>query len=184
MDEITDSICKMWTDSAILTFPNKPHRKGASKKRAAWFNFECKSKRQLYLKAKKRHNKIKSTESYANLKRRSREYKKEMTITQRAFRDKFNKELREMKTKDPKRYWKMLSDGKNSSVSSDQLPAFYDHFKNLATSAHTIVQTVPLLASSPSTDDGALNSDFTEREVWEGIANLKCGKAAGSDSVK
>ena len=90
-----------------------------------------------------------------------------------------------MKSKNPKQYWKMLADNnKDKGVSQEQLTNFYQHFKSLADSDPTGDQSVPLtIQDNIAFDTRALNSDFTEREVSDGITNLKSGKAAGSDQI-
>ena len=185
IDEISDKISETLLDSARKTFPTKlsKNNHGRSTKKAAWFSQECRNKRKLYLKAKKRNNICKSEVSREDLKIKSKAYKKEIAIARRDFSRRFNDDLRKMKTKNPKQYWKLINDCNKCKTPPVQLPELNEHFKNLSDSDPLQEQSMPQGGKLPVLDTGILNSDFTAEEVVEGVASIKGGKAAGIDRV-
>jgi hypothetical protein len=188
VDEITNIIGSIMIESAKSTFPvrevSRITNRSRPQKRAIWFDKKCRTKRQEYLKAKKKHNNQKNETNEMDMKTKSKEYKKEMSRAKIHYRKKFNKDLRKTRSKDPKLYWKMLQCKTKSKMSSQVLiQDFYNHFKDLSDQQidNSVDNFDPVQNNIFDTD--TLNVEFTEDEIRKCIQKLKNGKAAGVDKI-
>jgi hypothetical protein len=95
-----------------------------------------------------------------------------------------------MKSKDPKRYWRLLN-GKKSSRVQAGMNELHDHFKHIYSvddidmtdDVHEMNQNIVQHCSVDNGRDLHFNRNFTTEEVQNAISMLKCGKAAGIDGI-
>ena len=88
-----------------------------------------------------------------------------------------------MKSKNPKDYWNLINNKKQSTPCMDKVNhnLFYEHFQKLNSGAPEPCD-FSYVQDSPAAD-GPLNSEITENEGKTCINLLKNGKASGCDHV-
>ena len=97
--------------------------------------------------------------------------------------------LRNLKTSDPKAYWKMLNKSDGSGAATAQklsLEAYAEHLKKkkLNTVSSEVSDTLPLIDSEKVSEHNSdINSPITEQEVLKSINRLKLNKACASDLI-
>ncbi|CAC5426713.1 unnamed protein product [Mytilus coruscus] len=106
LNELVESLNKVFLDSAIENFGNKPVKINRnSKHHQPWFNEQCRVKRNDFNQAKKKHNLFKTEESRYDLKIASKAYKTVMNKSYEEFQFKAENELRSMDQHDPRKLW-------------------------------------------------------------------------------
>ena len=97
------------------------------------------------------------------------------------------KKLRNVKTSDPKAYWKLLNKSDGSEAATTQklsLEAFAEHFKKINTVSSDVSDNVP--SSDPEQvieHNSEINSPITDQEVLNCINRLKLNKVCASDLI-
>ena len=145
-----------------------------------WWNNDCEEKRTAFNKTRKKCNSaVTSDVSYR--KSCSKSYKKAINKAIHDYNKDLHKKLRVMKSQNPKDYWNIINNKKQSTHCMDKVNPnlFYEHFQKLNSGApepcdFSYVQDSP---------DGPLNSEITENKVKTCINLLKNGKASGGDHV-
>ena len=94
------------------------------------------------------------------------------------------KKLNNLKSKDPKQYWKLLQNNKQEVINVP-LDIFKDHFEKLAVEEELVegVELPTVADSFGNLDTNALNQPFSETEIRNVVKNLKNNKAAGIDNI-
>ena len=169
-------------NSATKTFPKPMHKPKITHKLPCYTNATRRA-RQDYHRAKNKNNKLRNTENSEALKTKSKAYKKELAKTIAISNKKLAKQLRNLKDKNPKQYWKILQGNKkeNINIATETLK---EHFENLAVELGDIENLPPQdNANVRELDTSALNQSFTETEIRNFVKNLKNNKAAGIDRI-
>ena len=112
-------------------------------------------------------------------------YKRTLDKTRRKYRQNLCRRLKNMHTKDPKEFWKILNQRKRKTQPNISLQKLFEFFKNLNT--------------TPSDDIGAdwpnlnveelnqlnyqLNIRIEKEEILKCIKKLKNNKASGEDAI-
>ena len=112
---MTNVMKNIFLDPAMKVFPVVRQKRFVKKSNNAseiWFDRSCWMKRQDYHRAKCRHNKLNNESSHNTMIAKSRIYKQELKKAQKRGRVIFIKRLRELKSRDPKLYWRLISDCK------------------------------------------------------------------------
>ena len=149
-------------------------------------------KRSKYLRAKNALNKVRrnnikmNNEDYELLedefKNKSKDYKKSLKTAKRKARNKWHKELRTMRFRDPKEYWRKVKDQPNQNCPIN-LDTLFDHFKTLNNNDNIDIDNeIPEVNLEYDTE--GLNAVITEEEVTNAINLLKNGKAVGIDEIR
>ena len=93
-----------------------------------WFDSECKVKRKEYHNCKSKHRKSRNNVDLKNLRHASRNYKKTVKLAIHKYEQMFNKKLRNLRTSNPKVFWKLLCSGdKKETTSKISLEALSDY---------------------------------------------------------
>lgn len=157
-------------------FPNKP-----------WFNKECEVKRREYFECK---NNLRNAKSRAEktacrnvLNIKFKQYKKFLEQRQVQFQIEIQEKIKNLKSSDPKAYWKLISGATSTSKKEGDisLNSFMEHFKKLSETEPSENNFDPRNINHSISED--LNSDFTFEEVKKIIKKLKSNKACGVDNV-
>ena len=101
-------------------------------------------------------------------------------------RRKFNNKIRNLKSNNPKEYWKILQ-GKHKENIEVGLGELFEHFRDL--SEDLVNATTDTLEETPvikkdNLDLTLLNKAITTDEIKKSVKNLKNGKSVGIDGIK
>ena len=161
----------------------KPHVK-------PWFNAECSRARNMYHRSRRLYNKYK-TDYYKNiLKIVSKKYKKTLSFNNRRFITEKSNELRSLKHKHPREYWKIINSHKKGSNSQASLDEFYQFFKS-TNEVNLDEDTGQTNDTSDDLPDETINANvenevnqpITESEILKCVKLLKNNKASGEDNI-
>ena len=112
-----------------------------------------------------------------------KKYKKCLNKTKNIYTKKFHDQIRCLKTRNPKEFWKINKE-ESSIHSQDTSPIvftdFIEHFKKLNKAPH-LEESVPHLLNTSTNEN--INQPFSLEEVKFGINQLKVNKAGGSDII-
>jgi len=197
LDHVVTHIEQVFENCALSTFGTVKHKCQTAKvsTKPAWFNSDCQSTRNKYNKIRKAYNKYKTNTYKVMLKAISKEYK----CTLRKSRVNYNQtritKLRNLRTSNPKEYWKILNSERKTKETNASLQSFYDHFKHLNDPENIDVYSTSDQNESdqlnedeilqPSRNNNAeINEPFTESEIRKAIKNLKNNKSPGIDKIK
>ena len=168
------------------------HKQIKEKRRnRCWFDYNCRQKRREYFSAKHKAKKSKSSFDLEELKIKSKAYKSCLRIAERKRQNSWHRELRLLKSNNPREYWKKIQRKKHTSVPV-ALQNIYEHFKSLneseiekeGTNSDGNIFTQNIIQNlSFDYDMESLNSAITEDEIISAVKKLKSGKAAGEDLI-
>ena len=167
--------------------PNKFIKKTRRHGRQSWYNNECDVLRKKCMSMKKSLNVECPSGTHLHLfHEHVRKYKKLVLKTKKKYTKKFHTDIRSLKSRNPREFWKIISaeSSNKSSYSKIMFSEFVDHFREInedplfngATSqSHESM-------SELSTND-AINHEFTIMEIKSAIKLLKNNKASGADRI-
>jgi hypothetical protein len=160
-----------------------------------WFDEECRTQKKNYLSWKRKAKHNKSPEVIQQLQVLSKQYKKFIRNASRRYYKTVQESLREIKTSDPKEYWRLINNvsGAQNADIAVSIETLYQHFSemNAMPSDSIAVNNAPSSANEGHVDvndrqaaePDSLNDSFTVTEVQEGVSCLKVNKEAGIDGV-
>ena len=90
---------------------------GKTNKNKPWFDNNCKRKRKEYFRLRKILKK--SSINDDRLRLEAKRYKNFIRNTSRTFFKKFHSDIRNLKSKDPKKYWNLMSNKSNKQTSNN-----------------------------------------------------------------
>ena len=153
-----------------------------------WFNESCETSRKKYFKSKNAIWKSKTAKEkdqcIKNMKEKGKEYKSFISAVQKDFTKNLHKNLRELKTRNTKEYWKILKSAEGLEKKEPKIPlrTFEKHFKQLNYKIAEITPEFNTTNTEPLNLE--INKDFTLDELREALKNLNNNKAEGNDFVK
>ena len=99
----------------------------------------------------------------------------------RQYNEQKEKNLRNVQSKTPKEYWKILNNLKTrNSLAGPKLEEFYEHFKLLNENNNGYGE---ILNSDINNNEEILNSNITSEEILRSMKKLNNGKASGLDLI-
>ena len=184
IDTIVGSLNSMFIIAAEGTFGSsckaKTHQSKA--KNPTWYGYNCKRMRRKWHSAKNVYRFNKNEANKAVLNRTSKEYKKTMRQSYIKFK-RFNiKKLRNMKSTNPKSYWKIINGGKQEAgqASVENLFAF---FKNANSKDMSNSSDPTFVRPENGQSNEQINTRITLTEIEKQIKSLKNNKSSGLDLV-
>ena len=140
---------------------------------------------QVKQKAKRYYYKLKTSEAKKEFNLASRQYRKTVNHQKTLYRHEMNKKLRNLKTKDPKAYWRTIKNEKGPESQKLSLETFVSFFKKLnSDTSHTDHMLGKELSGAHiSHDSSILDLEITEKEIIECIDQLKSSKSPGIDDI-
>lgn len=167
--------------------PNRRNKRTQDKTRP-WFDRDCRASQVEYFRHKNRCKRQPSQEQAATLKNLAKKHKRLLRTKMKAHRKDFEHRLRELKSSNPRDYYKLLQD--NSSFNQSQQPdleTLLQHFKKIS-DAEPLKQNEnePNQETTGNTTDydtSKMNEHFTEEELRKIAKKLKNNKACGMDSI-
>ena len=188
IDEVVGEIGAIFEENAKNSFGYlRPTNNKKSKFSKPWFNFNCRKARNMYHVARKLYNKNKTEINRLRLKQVSKEYKSTLFKNQKLYKNVNINKLRNLKTSNPREYWRILNSEQAKQKIEACLDDLYNFFKNINASD----QTSSFPNNAPTSDNPEnqelneeLNLPITEAKILKAIQGLKCNKSSGLDNVK
>ena len=147
-----------------------------------WFKENCFRARNQYHKARRRYNINKSEHNKQILKQTSKYYKSTMNLSIKQFKSLRIQKLRNIRSTNPREYWKILNSSNPKSECQAPLQDLYEYFKNVngcqESTQHNNASNVK------NKENAHLNRQISESEVRVAINQLKNNKSAGIDNIK
>ena len=167
----------------------KSQQKHNIRKTQNWFNKECKARRDIL----RQSSKMLSSTPFDKIKRQQflkarSTYKKVCRQAEKAYRYNLTNKLKEIGKKDPKTFWniinKMNNWGKTQTDTADNIASdkWVRHFEGLLNDKN-FTKTSSRMQTNGNTFDPTLDGRISEKELKEGLAQLKVGKAPGPDEI-
>ena len=128
-------------ETTFGTYKNK--RKNVNRKPKGdrpWFIYECKFARKNYRKLKRKFKKERTETLKQKVTEAEKHYKNTLDKNSKNYREKMKKELNNLKTSDPKEYWKILNrsrEKKQADIPMEDLFNFFEKFKHYARFANS-----------------------------------------------
>ena len=161
-----------------------PSKQSNKNKTPRWYGKKCKTARIKFHKSKYRYKLRKTEENKHSLNISSKAYKKTLTEAQSAYKNSKIKELRNIKTSNPRKYWKFLNENKKpkTNLSVDMA---YEYFSNINLSADiNDTDTNFNYTEIPSRPENAeINSPISLEEIRQAVRCLKNNKSNGIDMI-
>ena len=194
IDELSETVCKIYMKPAIDTGLAKTTKRNGNSNRPKltnpthkpWFTKECRLLRSDYLKTKRKLKRSGTQIAKIKLHEKSLIYKRSIRKAKREFSNKFQTDLRNMKSSNPREYWKTLNDAssKSRNVGDVDTSSLFTHFSNLNQSRNSINMGTDFDPRSINHGiNEEINRPIVELEIRDQIKKLKNNKSAGSDSV-
>ncbi|MEW8547931.1 MAG: hypothetical protein AB2693_30870, partial [Candidatus Thiodiazotropha sp.] len=164
--------CKKRNTQSNTHMQNKP-----------WFNYECRNARNSYHKARKLYNKYKTLHYKNVLKLVSKNYKNTISLSVRKFKQNRLIKLKELRSNNPKDYWKIINSidkKKNPAVSVEN---FYSFFKDINSDKSNTEDSTEYDPEKMQTINQEINQPISPEEILLAIRCLKNNKSHGSDKI-
>ena len=201
IDRIVTETSSLMTESASkvnIIKDKKMHSRHRKKKyNQPWFNSDCREKRKIFLRAKR-----KDFKGNMNLniklerKRAAKNYKYIIKKSVRNYQTNLANHLRNIKSSDPKMYWNYLKDTKyiNDNTNQPDCETFAKMFKDIGNSKEKVCTNKQSNEENINfmnfinvkmyyRDTSLLNDNITHEEVIEAIHKLKNNKSHGLDNI-
>ena len=198
VDSLTKSLCDIYINPAIAsgiakyTKSTRGVRHKVKKLNGAnpWFNKECLDHRSEYFQFKNNLRKKHIDMPKLELKTKAKAYKKKIMVIRRKFYKDLNKNLRNLKSKNPKEYWNILNkatDINNTQIGKISLDTFMSYFKKLGSKDGEVVNKDLIKNLDPPSNlnkqNEDINRDFTIDEIIAMVKKAKNNKAYGFDNI-
>ena len=135
---------------------------------------------------KRKFRKNRTNDNIEELKIFDKKYKKILDKNMNLYRKKMSKELRNLKSNNPKEYWQILNRGKKKTQPNIPTESLFEYFKELNSTPSenensTFSPNIDPYDVNCVTKD--LNQKITQKEIIDCIKRLKNNKASGDDRV-
>ena len=196
IDDLSNSLCEVLISPAkqIGIVKNPANNVGHSSfhrqsnpanKNKPWFNHHCARKRSEYVKLKNKLIKDKSVLSTSKLKAEAKKYKYVIKNAKKDYFNEINSKLKNLKSTDPKHYWKLINNADNKFNNKKcqvEIVDLYNHFTNLGSSPNIDNNEFDPRKITHSINE-FINDSITIEEVNEIKNKLKNNKSSGPDSI-
>ena len=165
----------------------KTKKQGRSKNKT-WYTNECKTmKRQLNSIGKSLHRTPNDQSKRILFYKTPKSYKKLLKYRKKQYEEQLMNKLEYLYTNNKSEFWKFLKSMKNQKKNEElpQLNTMIDHFKNLfcQETDDNVIQNIENTSNEQNKHFDILNTPINQKEVEEGIRNLKSKKSPGFDCV-
>ncbi|MEW8546068.1 MAG: reverse transcriptase family protein [Candidatus Thiodiazotropha sp.] len=189
--EIINMICNKIQDSfttaadkSFDAYKNTRTNNISDAKSKRWFGYKCQSARRKYNIARKINRQNPSKTNKINLKQASKIYKCTMNIYINKFDRETQDKLRNLKSKSPKDFWKIINSVDRNNDNPDiNIETLFDFFKTLNENKDNDNDFMDSLNIDVTDDDEILNSFITEAEILKCIKLLKNNKCSANDKI-
>lgn len=185
IDIIVQDIANLYIESAQKAFgkqPVKSNKNNYKSKRKPWYGKECDKARKIFNKAKNRFRLSKTLADRSYMKQKGKAYKRLIHKHYRRYVNKNAEQLKNLKSTDPKKFWRLIS-GKEQSNPKITADAFFDFIAGLNTTINDDEENNQYFDTQDTADTEQLNSAITLQEIKINALKLVNGKSSGLDSV-
>ena len=184
VDDFVYDVTNILLESARKTFGVYSVSSHVKEKRMSkdWFDKNCKKARQDYRKSLRLYKHYGSNIFKERLKHSERVYKVTMDNSIRNFNEKLKQQMKSIRNRNPREFWKILNQKKNKVNSDLDIQTLFDFFKEINKNTND-VNTIPENIFNTEESNVFLNSSITREEIFKAIQNVKNNKAAGDDQV-
>ncbi|MCW4343354.1 MAG: reverse transcriptase family protein, partial [Candidatus Thiodiazotropha endolucinida] len=185
VDDIAEALSDTFKSAAMNSFGTVRKNVGTnSNKPPHWFNRKCKVARKKFHRAKYLYKLRPTCTNKHNLSSSSKCYKKTMSVEQKLFKRSKIKELRKIKSSEPRKFWKFLNGIKNSSAEVT-LESCFEYFRTMNASQNQ--ENIPE-ANFPENEynletNAEINGSILWSEIEKAVCSLKNNKAGGLDMI-
>ena len=168
--------------SAETTFgltSNKAHRH--SKKQ--WFDLKCLKAKKEFRKSKRLCKKYGSNIFKERLRVSELSYKKTMDNAIVRFNTDFRNKMKNMRTKNPKEFWKLFHGNRQRDISKIPLQTLVDFFKDLNTNKDHSDDFVITNEIYSDEVNEMINKEITADEIRKAVKKAKNNKSPGDDLI-
>ena len=185
LNSLVDSLNGMYISNSRTSFgtfvrsdtnrTNKPLR---------WFNRKCKIARNKFHNAKFRYKIKKTDDNKQNLNKCSKSYKKILKTEENAFKNSKIKQMRAIKTSNPRQFWKFLNENKTPEINLS-LRAAHEYFSkiNYSTEVNASDGSLNLPNAIPVVENEEINVPISLDEISHAVNMLKNNKSSGLDMI-
>ena len=185
--DVTDVMLTAATNVGLIkTFTAKRLKKIRKTNKKPWFDQDCRQRRADYRRAQRRHKRHKNKENEDVKKAYFRIYKNTVNYKYNNHRKNLHKSIRNLRSKDPKQYHKILNESIASSNKPTNIPTdeeFIAHFEKLGNLNEEDLLDADFNFNIPNLDTNELNKDISIDEIKKCLNRLNNNKANGSDLV-
>ena len=175
INDIISDVNNIFNQTKLKTFPPKKVKILKFKKKKPWYDTSLHRAKKNFSAARKRGNK---TMSHGH----GKFYKSLLNLKYKTHNKKTSESLRSTKTKDPKKFWKILNKATNQKVTCNISPDdFEKHFKALNVGKEK--DEIPLKIEDEIICFNHLNAKIEEGELEKAIKSLKNNKSTGPDGI-
>ena len=166
----------------------KKTKKQEKSKNKIWYNNECKTRKRQLNSISKSLNRNPNDESKRILfYKTQKSYKKLLKDRKKQYEEQLMNKMEYLYTNNKSEFWKFLKSMKNERKNDElpQLNTLIDHFKNLflQETDNDVIYDTENTSNEQKKDFDILNTPIIQKEVEEGIHNLKSRKSPGFDCV-
>ena len=113
---VTNNIVRCFYSPLIFLLPKVYHDINIFNKQKPWFNYECRMARTNYRRSKRNQKFRRSRNLEENTKRLEKHYKKVLDTSIRTHRQKIRNKINNLKSTNPREYWKIINSGNKKIV--------------------------------------------------------------------
>ena len=182
INSICDNFNSLITSCAEKSFGKSYTKIDNCDKAPTWFNRDCKKARKQFHRAKYQYKLRKNVENKHRLKTASTFYKSQL----KRFHAKFQKDnimkLKNLKTSNPRKFWKILNGKKKDKANIDP-NLFFEFFKDVNFDQNCDNEQPQESFEATQDANNEINLRITENEIKSAINKLKNNKASGIDLI-
>lgn len=179
IDQVVEKCSSLFITSAKNAFGTILSGNKTFDSSSQWFGPDCKKARRAFFTAKRNYKTRKSETNKTILKQKSKAYKNMIRKHHKLFKKKKIKKLRNLKSKNPKAYWKILNPKNRNENVGCNLNDFYDFFQeiNSADNDENNEDYVPDISNDE------INKPISKAEIEKAIKSLNNNKACALDNI-
>ncbi|MCW4346970.1 MAG: reverse transcriptase domain-containing protein [Candidatus Thiodiazotropha endolucinida] len=196
IDSIINDIGSLFIHCSKDTFGYKKQKpESRYSKFKPWFNRECINARNLYHKVRKTYNQHKN-EYYKNmLKNVSKKYKNTLKLHSDKYKIERIQKLRNLKSNNPKEYWRVINSEKKKNNVTAPLNDFYEFYKQINSGANSeneddgdtdindFLQNCNFDNEFQTILENEINQKISANEISTAIKSLRNNKSPGIDNI-
>ena len=184
VDCVVNDIGNIFKDSATISFgtTKRNFKKVKNKNERPWFNRECRVARNVYHNTRRLYNRYKSEHNKNLLKTVSKNYKRTISKSIKSYDNARINKLRDLRSSNPKEYWKILNSSDRRQRSEACLDDLYSFFKSI--NEENPYDDSEFNTDSDQTDNEIINQPISENEILKAISKICNNKSSGLDDIK
>ena len=190
VNEIIMELCDIFTESAKMSFGVKKENNEFNLKKNSfkkpWFTKDCKSARQNYRKAKRLYKKFGGEVFKEDLYVMEKMYKKTLNVAVKQHRVDMKQKLNNIRTKNPKEYWKIINSGRKRSSCKASINDLFEYFNSCFNNefegdVNHVLPLETIRELSEMQGNTFINDNISADEILKCVKLLKNNKTCGED---